>query len=59
MGRRYRRQLADLGRFMIEGLRIDPTPHVGGLRLNQVVSLGAMATGFLLLVLLDRRRIRR
>jgi len=48
--------LYGLGRFAVEGLRIDPSPMAGPLRLNQLVSLGVMATGFLLLVLLDRHR---
>ena len=48
--------LYGLGRFAIDGLRIDPAITFGPLRLNQVVSLGVMATGFLLLVLLDRHR---
>ena len=28
-----------VGRFWVEGLRIDPAHHVGGLRLNQWVAL--------------------
>ncbi len=44
------------GRFLVEGLRIDPTIDVGGLRLNQVVSLLLVATGMVVLVLRDRRR---
>ncbi len=48
--------LYGVGRFAIEGLRTDPAIAVGPLRLDQVVSLGVMATGFLLHVLLDRHR---
>jgi prolipoprotein diacylglyceryl transferase len=33
------------GRFWIEGLRIEPTHHLGPLRLNQVVALGMVAAG--------------
>ena len=43
-------------RFLVEGLRIDPTIEVGVFRLNQVVSLLVAATGALVLVMLDRRR---
>jgi prolipoprotein diacylglyceryl transferase len=40
-----------IGRFWVEGLRIDPAHLVGGLRLNQWVALivGAIAAGYLLL----------
>jgi prolipoprotein diacylglyceryl transferase len=51
--------LYGIGRFAIEGLRIDPAIDVGSLRVNQVISLGVVATGFLVLVLLDRRRVQR
>ena len=46
-----------LMRFCIEGLRVDPTHHTGGLRLNQWVSIGvfALAVTFLLV---DRSRSR-
>ena len=39
-----------IGRFWIEGLRIDPAHHAGGLRLNQWVSLivGGLALVYLL-----------
>jgi prolipoprotein diacylglyceryl transferase len=33
------------GRFWIEGLRIEPTHHLGPLRLNQVVALGMLVAG--------------
>jgi prolipoprotein diacylglyceryl transferase len=33
------------GRFWIEGLRVEPTHHVGPLRLNQVVALGMVVAG--------------
>lgn len=47
-----------LMRFFIEGLRIDPAHHVGGLRLNQSVSIavGALAVIFLIV---DARRSHR
>jgi len=48
--------LYGMGRFAVEGFRIDPAIEVGPLRLNQLVSLGVVATGFFLLALLDRRR---
>lgn len=35
------------GRFMIEGLRIDPAHHIAGLRLNQWVALAAVAAGLI------------
>ena len=51
--------LYGIGRFAIEGLRIDEAIDVGALRINQVISLAVVATGFLLLVLLDKRRVPR
>ena len=45
-----------LGRFWIEGLRIDPSHEVGGLRWNQWVSLAAIAGGTIYLVLTRGRR---
>ena len=39
------------GRFWIEGLRIDPSHEVGGLRWNQWVALAAVAGGVIWLVL--------
>ena len=64
LGRRFRPgaivaaylALYAIGRFAIEGLRIDPALEYGPLRVNQVVSLAVVATGFMLLTLLDRRR---
>jgi prolipoprotein diacylglyceryl transferase len=46
-----------IGRFWIEGLRIDRAHHSGGLRLNQWVSLivGAIALGYLLVDWLRHR----
>jgi len=40
-----------IGRFWIEGLRIDPAHHAGGLRLNQWVALfaGLVAAGYLVI----------
>jgi phosphatidylglycerol---prolipoprotein diacylglyceryl transferase len=51
--------LYGIGRFALEGMRLDPAIELGALRVNQVVSLGVVATGFLILVLLDRRRVPR
>ena len=51
--------LYGIGRFAIEGLRIDAAIDVGALRINQVISLAVVATGFLVLVLLDKRRVPR
>ena len=42
-------------RFFIEGLRIDPAHHVGGMRLNQWVSLGVFSVAVTVL-LVSRRR---
>ena len=38
------------GRFWIEGLRIEPTHHLGPLRLNQVVALGMVVAGLAMIV---------
>ena len=40
-----------IGRFWIEGLRIDPSHEVGGLRWNQWVALAAIAAGAIYLLL--------
>jgi len=40
-----------IGRFWIEGLRIDPAHVIGGLRLNQWVALAAIAAGTIYLLL--------
>ena len=48
--------LYGFGRFFVEGLRIDPAPSVGPLRLNQAVSLFVIATAIIVLVQLDRSR---
>jgi prolipoprotein diacylglyceryl transferase len=45
-----------VGRFLIEGLRIDPATTLGPLRLNQAVSLFVMATAIIVLTQLDRKR---
>ena len=45
-------------RFGVEGLRIDSAHHVGGLRLNQWVAVGACAVAVLFLVI-DRLRSRK
>jgi prolipoprotein diacylglyceryl transferase len=47
-----------LGRFWIEGLRIDPAHNIGGLRLNQWVALTAAVLAALYLAI-DRDRHRR
>jgi prolipoprotein diacylglyceryl transferase len=44
-----------LGRFWIEGLRIDPAPHVAGLRWNQWLSLAVMV-GVVAFLVVDRAR---
>ena len=44
-----------IGRFWIEGLRIDEADVVAGLRWNQWVSLAAVAGGVIWLVLAERR----
>ncbi|MSX77570.1 MAG: prolipoprotein diacylglyceryl transferase, partial [Actinobacteria bacterium] len=44
-----------LGRFWVEGLRIDPAKSGGGLRLNQWVAIAMMA-GCLIYLLVDMRR---
>jgi prolipoprotein diacylglyceryl transferase len=45
-----------VGRFWIEGLRIEPTHHLGPLRLNQVVALGMAIAGVALIGLSGRMR---
>jgi prolipoprotein diacylglyceryl transferase len=47
-----------LGRFWVEGLRIDPAKSGGGLRLNQWMAIAMMA-GCLLYLLVDARRAQR
>ncbi len=45
-----------VGRFWVEGLRIDPADHIGGLRWNQWVALAvAVASGVYLLVTARRQ----
>ena len=44
------------GRAAIEAVRIDDTPELGGVRFNQIVSVFAIATGLLVLAMLDRKR---
>jgi prolipoprotein diacylglyceryl transferase len=44
-----------LGRFWVEGLRIDPTKSGGGLRLNQWIAI-AMIVGCVIYLLIDMRR---
>ena len=44
-----------LGRFWVEGLRIDPAKSGGGLRLNQWVAIAMMA-GCLIYLLIDIRK---
>jgi len=45
-----------LGRFFIEGLRIDPVNHLGGWRVNSVVSVVCFVTAAILLVWQLRKR---
>jgi prolipoprotein diacylglyceryltransferase len=45
-----------IGRFLVEGLRIDPAEMVGPFRFNQAASVFAVATALIVLVALDRRR---
>jgi prolipoprotein diacylglyceryl transferase len=47
-----------LGRFWVEGFRIDPAKSGGGLRLNQWMAIAMMA-GCLLYLLVDARRAQR
>ena len=44
-----------LGRFWVEGLRIDPAKSSGGLRLNQWIAI-LMVMGCLVYLLIDMRR---
>jgi len=44
-----------LGRFWVEGLRVDPADDVGPFRWNQWVALGAIAGGLALFFVLRRR----
>jgi len=44
------------GRLLLEAFRIDATPELAGIRFNQIVSAFAIATGLLVLAMLDRRR---
>ena len=44
------------GRILIEAFRIDDTPELAGIRFNQLVSAFAIATGLLVLAMLDRHR---
>lgn len=43
-------------RFFIEGLRVDPAHDVGGLRLNQWVSLAVFAVSVVVIVVMSRSR---
>ena len=49
--------LYTFGRFWFEMLRIDPAHHVGGLRINDWVSIGVFLLGFVYFVVLGRRQI--
>jgi prolipoprotein diacylglyceryl transferase len=44
------------GRFWIEGLRVDPSHDIGGLRLNQWMALAAVIAGAVLLVVTRGRK---
>ncbi len=48
--------LYGVGRVAIEAVRIDVTPELGGVRFNQIASVFAIATGLLVLAMLDRKR---
>ena len=43
-----------LGRFWVEGLRVDPADEIAGLRLNQWVALGAVVIGAVVLAWMRR-----
>ena len=43
-----------VGRFWIEGMRIDEADHVGGLRFNQWVALSMIVVGTIAMLLLRR-----
>ncbi len=45
-----------VGRVAIETVRLDDTPEFAGVRFNQIVSVFAIATGLLVLAMLDRKR---
>jgi len=46
-----------LGRFWVEGLRIDPADEIAGLRLNQWVALAAVVIGAVVLAFMRRHPI--
>jgi prolipoprotein diacylglyceryl transferase len=46
-------------RILVEAIRIEPSVLIGPFRLNQVVAFLVLATGVLILTLLDRRRLER
>ena len=48
--------LYGFGRLAIETVRIDETPQLAGVRFNQIASVFAIATGLLVLAMLDRKR---
>ena len=47
--------LYSLGRFFVEGLRVDPAHEIGPLRLNQVVAAVVFAVALIVLLRLRRR----
>jgi prolipoprotein diacylglyceryltransferase len=47
-----------VGRFLVEGLRIDPAHEIGPFRLNQVVAAVVFACSLAVLLYLRRRRPR-
>ena len=47
--------LYSLGRFFVEGLRVDPAHELGPLRLNQVVAAVVFALSLLVLIRLRSR----
>ncbi|MDA2936407.1 prolipoprotein diacylglyceryl transferase [Patescibacteria group bacterium AH-259-L05] len=49
--------LYSLGRFLIEFIRIDPQPEFFGLRLAQMVAIGAFVVGWTIVVNLKKKQI--
>ena len=47
--------LYSLGRFFVEGLRVDPAHEIGPFRLNQVVAAAVFACSLVVLLRLRRR----
>ena len=47
--------LCSLGRFFVEGLRVDPAHEIGPFRLNQVVAAAVFACSLVVFLRLRRR----